>query len=55
MGEDYERMMDEPLATAQARLGLTPPRAYLAVPARHLNREAGTGGAEFVLREPASV
>ncbi|MCA6255579.1 MAG: ubiquinone biosynthesis protein [Phenylobacterium sp.] len=55
LGEDYERLMAEPLATAQARLGLTPPRAYLAVPARHLNREAGTGGAEFVLREPASV
>jgi ubiquinone biosynthesis protein COQ4 len=30
-GEDYERLMFEPLEAARARLGLTPPRAYHAV------------------------
>ena len=30
--EDYERLMFEPLAAARARLGLTPPTAYQAVP-----------------------
>jgi ubiquinone biosynthesis protein COQ4 len=30
-GEDYERMMFEPLETARARLRLSPPRAYQAV------------------------
>src|SRR5579862_169331 len=30
-GEDYERLMFEPLEAARARLGLTPPRAYAAV------------------------
>src|SRR5581483_238898 len=31
-GEDYERLMFEPLEAARARLRLTPPRAYEAVP-----------------------
>src|SRR5271154_1923707 len=30
-GEDYEKLMFEPLEAARGRLGLTPPRAYQAV------------------------
>lgn len=32
-GEDYDKVMFEPLEAARARLGLTPPLAYEAVPA----------------------
>lgn len=32
-GEDYVRLMREPLEAARARLGLTAPTAYLAIPA----------------------
>jgi ubiquinone biosynthesis protein COQ4 len=31
-GEDYERLMAEPLEDARRRLGLTPPTAYEAIP-----------------------
>ena len=33
LGEDYERLMEEPLETARRRLGLTPPTLYDAIPA----------------------
>ena len=32
-GEDYEALLAEPLAAARARLGLTPPRVFDAIPA----------------------
>jgi ubiquinone biosynthesis protein COQ4 len=32
-GEDYERLLAEPLEAARRRLGLTPPTAYEAIPA----------------------
>lgn len=32
-GEDFERLLREPLSEARTRLGLTPPTAYLSVPA----------------------
>ena len=31
-GLDYEKLLFEPLESARARLGLTPPKAYEAVP-----------------------
>lgn len=33
LGEDYERLMAEPLEAARQRLGLTPPSIYDAIPA----------------------
>jgi ubiquinone biosynthesis protein COQ4 len=33
LGEDYERLMAEPLEAARKRLGLTPPTLYAAIPA----------------------
>ena len=32
LGEDYERLMSEPLESARRRLGLTPPTIYDAIP-----------------------
>jgi ubiquinone biosynthesis protein COQ4 len=32
LGEDYERLMAEPIETARRRLGLTPPDTYLSIP-----------------------
>jgi ubiquinone biosynthesis protein COQ4 len=39
-GEDYERLLAEPLEAARRRLGLTPPAAYEAVPAEARNPPA---------------
>ena len=33
LGEDYERLMAEPLESARRRLGITPPTIYNAIPA----------------------
>jgi len=38
LGEDYERLMAEPLEAARKRLGITPPTWYDAVPAEHRDR-----------------
>jgi ubiquinone biosynthesis protein COQ4 len=42
LGEDYERLLQEPLESARARLGLTPPTFYEAIPpkARSLRKSA---------------
>ena len=37
LGEDYVRLMSEPLESARARLGLTEPVAYKAIPADERN------------------
>jgi ubiquinone biosynthesis protein COQ4 len=39
-GEDYERLLTEPLEAARRRLGLTPPTAYDAIPAEDRNPSA---------------
>jgi ubiquinone biosynthesis protein COQ4 len=39
-GEDYERLLCEPLAAARERLGLTPPTAYEAIPVAERNPAA---------------
>ena len=38
-GEDYERLLAEPLDAARRRLGLAPPSAYQAIPADRRNGE----------------
>ena len=39
-GEDYERLLAEPLDAARRRLGLTPPAAYEAIPVEDRNPSA---------------
>ncbi len=39
-GEDYERLLAEPLDAARRRLGLTPPAAYEAIPVEERNPAA---------------
>ena len=39
-GEDYERLLTEPLEAARRRLGLTPPAAYDAIPPQDRNPTA---------------
>lgn len=43
-GEDYERLLAEPLETARRRLGLAPAAAYAAIPADRRNGERVADG-----------
>ena len=43
LGEDYERLMAEPLETARRRLGITPATIYDSIPAEY--RDSAVPGA----------
>lgn len=43
LGEDYERLLAEPLEAARRRLKITPPTVYDAIPAEFRNRAIGGG------------
>ncbi len=42
LGEDYERLMAEPLEAARKRLGITPPTIYDSIPAEVRDRALPT-------------
>lgn len=40
LGEDYERVLNEPLDAARRRLGIAPPRVYDSIPPAHRDQAA---------------